>query len=152
MAGWKLYTEINGVDGASQTTEFGGTLQLVHKDDLSDNPQDTLLYFANIDDDPGDNGVIKMEAYSNPGTDDLVISIADASVGSGHEADEITLATTAAALDTNTAGASLSLGTQLLSGVSNRQEIHIRVENAVTSVGNSTELSSGINQTVENPV
>ena len=146
MAGWKLYTD------SACTTEFANPLQLVHRTDLSDNPQDTLLYYANIDDDTGDNGTIQKQAESNPGTDDIVLSIVDASVGSGHEADEITLATTAAALDTNTAGASLSLGTQLVSGVTNKQEIHIRVENAVTTAGSSTELSVDINATVDSAV
>ncbi|SDF70007.1 hypothetical protein SAMN05216571_101272 [Onishia taeanensis] len=146
MAGWKLYTD------AACTNEFGGTLQLVHRTDLSDNPQDKLLYYANIDDDPGDNGVIQKQAESNPGTDNITLAIADTDVGSGHEASEITLATSAADLDTNTSGASLSLGTQLLSGVSNKQEIHIRVENAVTTVGTSTELSVDIVATVDSTV
>jgi hypothetical protein len=56
------------------------------------------------------------------------------------------------ALATNTAGADLILGTQLLSGVSNKQEAHVRVENAVVVLLNSTELSVDINPTVDSAV
>jgi hypothetical protein len=132
---WKLYTD------SACTTLFSGTLELVHLTDLSDNPQDNTLWYGEVEEDTGDNGTIKQQAYSNPGTDDIVVSVVDAAVGSGHEADEITLSVDAAGLDTNTAGASLSLGVQLLSGVSNAQPIHVRVENAVTGVGDSTELT-----------
>ena len=101
---WKLYTD------AACTVEFGGTLELVHRTDLSDNPQDNVLYYAEVTDDTDDLGTYKKEANSNPGVDPVLLNIADAAVGSGHEATEITLATTAAALGTNTARASLSLG------------------------------------------
>lgn len=148
---WKLYTD------ADCTTEFSGTLTLVHKTDLSDNPQDNLLYYANVDDDPGDNQILEKVEATAPGTNTIPLSIVDAAVGSGHEASEITLAKTAAALDTNTAGASLALGQddaaigviRLLSGVSAAQPVHVRVENAVTSPGSSTELSVEIVETID---
>jgi len=73
-------------------------------------------------------------------------------VGSGHEASEVTLGLTSAALDTNTAGASLELGATLLSGVSEAVAVHVRVENAVTSVGTSTELQLSITATVDSEV
>lgn len=149
MAGWKWYTSIDGVDGETQTVEFGGTLSYVHESDLSDNPQDRVLYYANLDDDPGDNGVQQQEAYSNPGTDDIVLSIVDSAPSSGHAADEVTLALNAGDLGTNTAGASLVLGTTLVSGVSGRVTVHVRVENAVTAVGDSTELELQLTATVD---
>lgn len=140
---WKLYTD------AACTTEFSGTLQLVHRTDLSDNPQDSVFYFANVDQDPGDNGIYQKQAESNPGTDPILLNVVDADPGAGHEASEVTLATDAAGLDANTAGASLDLGTTLISGVSNAQPVHVRIENAVTSVGNSTELSVEIVATID---
>ena len=143
---WKLYTD------SACTTEFSGTLQLVHRTDLTDNPQDTQLWYAEVEDDTGDNQVYQQQAESDPGVDPVVLSIVDAAVGSGHEASEITLATTSGALGTNTAGASLDLGATLLSGVSAAQPIHIRVENAVTTVGTSTELSVDIVATVDSEV
>jgi hypothetical protein len=129
---WKLYTD------SACTTPFGGTLSFVHKSDFSDNPQDRVLYYADVELDPVDNGSyqMKMSAGGN-----INITIQDTTSSSGHETSEIKLATTSAGLDTAVAGASLSLGTSLTSGVSGRKEIHIRVTNAVTTPGISTELS-----------
>lgn len=73
-------------------------------------------------------------------------------VAAAHQHDEITLALTSGALDTNTAGASLSLGTVINSGAGNAVAIHIRVENAVTTVSNNAaapELSVNINTVLE---
>lgn len=154
MAGWKLYTD------SACTTEFNGTLTLVHKTDLSDNPQDTQLWYANVDDDPGDNQILEKVESTAPGTNYITLSIVDAASGSGHAASEITLAKTAAALDTNTAGASLDLGQddasigviRLRSGVSAAQEVNIRVENAVTTPGSSTELSVEVVETIDRDI
>ena len=143
---WKFYTD------SACTTEFAGTLQLVHLADLSDNPQDNILYYANVDEDPGDNQIIQQEAFSAPGTDPIAISIVDADVGNGHETDEVTLALTSGDLGTNTAGGSLEIGTTLLSGVSQAVEVHIRVENAVTAPSTSTELSLQIVSTFDSEV
>lgn len=154
MAGWKLYTD------SACTTEFSGTLTLVHKTDLSDNPQDNVLYYANVDDDPGDNQVLEKVEATAPGTNTIDLSIVDAATGSGHAASEITLAKTSGDLATNTAGASLPLGQddasigviRLRSGVSAAQPVHIRVENAVTTVGTSTELSIEIVETIDRDI
>ncbi len=148
---WKLYTD------SACTTEFSGTLTLIHKTDLSDNPQDTLLYFAEVDEDPGDNQILEKVESTAPGTNYITLSITDANVGAGHEAGEITLAKTAGALDTNTAGGSLDMGQddasigviRILSGVSSAEPVHIRVENAVTTPGTSTELSVEIVETID---
>lgn len=146
MAGWKWYTD------PTLQTEFGGTLTPVHRADFSDNPQDYVLYYGNIDDDPGDNQVQRKREATNPGTNQIALSIVDANVGSGHEADEISLAMTAAGLDTAVAGASLDLGTELLSGVSQAVEVHVRIENAVSNVGTSTELSIHKVDTIDSAV
>lgn len=72
-----------------------------------------------------------------------------------HEPAEITLALTSGALDTNTAGAALSLGDTLLSGTANAVAIHIRVENAVDTISNNTgnpELALSFNQLIESAV
>ena len=143
---WKWYTD------AACTQLFSGTLSYIHRTDLTDNPQDDVLYYAEVEQDTGDNGIYKLEAESNPGTDNITVSPQDANVGSGHEATEITLALTAGALATNTAGAALSLGTQLTSGVTNAQPVHVRVENAVTTTGNSTELSLARNAVVQSEI
>ncbi len=148
---WKLYTD------SACTSEFGGTLSFVHRTDLSDNPSDSVLYFAEVDEDPGDNQILEKVESSNPGINYITVAIVDAAPGSGHEADEISLAKTSAGLDTAIAGASLDLGQddagigviRLLSGVSKAQPIHIRVSNAVTTPGTSTELSVEVVDTIE---
>jgi len=128
-------------DDAAGTSEVGASLVITHETDLSDNPQDFQLWYAEVDEDTGDNGIFTYEASSNPGVDQISISIGDTAPGSGHEAAEITLGLTAGDLATNTAGASLDIGTSFLSGASNAETFYMRVENAVTTVSNSLELS-----------
>lgn len=143
---WKLYTD------ASLDTEFTNPLSVIHRTDLGDNPQTFTFYFGNREDDPGDNQIIQKQAASAPGTDQITLTVEDANPGSGHDVGEITLALSEADLDTNTAGASLDLGTQLLSGASEAVEIWVRVENSVTDVGTRQELSVDINATVDSDV
>lgn len=50
---------------------FGGTLQLLNETDLSDNPQDFTLYLGSVNVDR------QLNATSNPGVDDIVITITD---------------------------------------------------------------------------
>ena len=73
-------------------------------------------------------------------------------IGKRHETTEIILALSEAALDTNTPGAALTIGTTLSSGAANRVDVWIRYVNAVTTV-QSTEgnamLSIDINEVVE---
>lgn len=148
---WKLYND------SALTDEFSGTLTLVHRTDLSDNPQDFQLFYGNIDEDPGDNQILEKVEATNPGVNFITLSIVDSAVGSGHEAAEITLAKTSGALATNTAGASLDLGQddasigviRLLSGVSAAEPVHIRVENAVTTPSTSLELTIEIVDTID---
>lgn len=129
---WKLYTD------AACTVPFGGTLSFVHKSDFSDNPQDRVLYYAEVELDPVDNGSYKMQVS---GGGNIELSLVDANVGDGHETTEFKLATSSAGLDSAVAGASLSLGSSITSGVSGRVEIHIRVTNAVTTPGIATEIT-----------
>lgn len=56
---------------SGQTTAFTGTLQVTHNTDLSDNPQDFVYYL-------GSNSTgTKLEAVSNPGTDQITITPTD---------------------------------------------------------------------------
>jgi len=50
---------------------------------------------------------------------------------------EITLALSSGDLETNTAGAGLNIGTQVLSGTSNKITLYIRVENAIPTVSST---------------
>lgn len=59
---FKLYTD------SGLTTLYSGLTQLVHKTDLSDNPQDFLLYFGSTQ----SSRVLK--ATSNPGVDQITLT------------------------------------------------------------------------------
>lgn len=60
-----LYTD------SALTTAFTGTLTFTHFTDLSDNPQDTVLYLGSVNSDR------KIQANSNPGVDNIVITPTD---------------------------------------------------------------------------
>lgn len=73
-------------------------------------------------------------------------------VSKRHEITEITLALSAAALDTNVAGDPLAVATTVTSGVGNAVPIYMRVTNAVTTVESTTgypEIEVYVNQVVE---
>lgn len=59
---FKLHTD------TGLTAEFNGLLQLIHETDLSDNPQDTQLFFGSATADR------QLEANSNPGVDDITLT------------------------------------------------------------------------------
>ncbi len=77
---------------------------------------------------------------SDPGVTPIAISITDTNEGSGHEAAEITLATTFAGLSGATAGDPLSIGTTLVSGPSGAAEVWMSVLDATGVAAVSTEL------------
>lgn len=94
----------------------------------------------------------KFEADSNPGVDAVVLSIADAASGSGIAASAVKLATTSGGLALAGAGVALSLGTELLSGVSNALAIHVRIDAPALAVGAYTDLSLTTNTLLESAV
>jgi hypothetical protein len=59
---FKLYTD------TGLTALFGGSLELVHESDFSDNPQDFVLYFGST------TANRKLEASSNPGVDQITLT------------------------------------------------------------------------------
>lgn len=61
---FKFYTD------SGLTAAFSGLYQLVHETDLSDNPQDFVLYFGSAE----DAGTRKVEATSNPGVDQITLT------------------------------------------------------------------------------
>jgi hypothetical protein len=126
---YDFYTDVN------LTSPAPSPIQVSHNSDFSDNPQDFQYYLGSLD------ASRKIEANSNPGVDNIIISVADTTPASGHETTEILLATTQLGLDSATPGASLTVGTSVLSGTGGKFEFWVRVVNAVTTVGISTELS-----------
>lgn len=62
---FKLYTD------SGLTAAFSGLYQLIHKTDLSDNPQDFTLYLGS------NTASRKLQASSNPGVDNIVLTPTD---------------------------------------------------------------------------
>ena len=197
---FKLYND------SGLTSLFGGTLSFTHQSDLSDNPQNALLYFGSP------SAGMQLKATSNPGVDNVTITPTDilpgwvastaqalgysaeptvendrryvvttagtsaaseptwpTAVGSSvtdgtiiwkcvaktHEVAEIKLATSLAGLDSATAGASLNLGTTLLSTSGNAIPVHVRITNTVTTPSSNVaapELALYINNVTETAV
>lgn len=88
-------------------------------------------------------------AASDPGVDQIVVSVVDSASGSGSPATDIKLALTSGGLASATAGAPLNVGTQILSGSANAVSIYIRVLDSTGSVGTHTDLSLETNYMVE---
>lgn len=64
-------TTFNFYIDSNLTIPFSGLYQLIHYSDLSDNPQDFVLYLGS------NNTGTKLEAASNPGTDPIVLTPVD---------------------------------------------------------------------------
>lgn len=58
---------------SGQTSAFGGTLQLTHESDFSDNPQQGVLYFGSNNAASG-AGSTKVQTVVNPGTDQVTLT------------------------------------------------------------------------------
>lgn len=103
--------------------------------DGSTGPVDTVLYLGST------TANRKIQASTNPGVDNLVVSVADALPGSGQPSTVVKLALTSGGLDTATGGASLDLGiTQLLSSDAGFA-VYVRYTNGLTEVNNYADLS-----------
>lgn len=94
----------------------------------------------------------KFRAASDPGVDQIILSIADSAPGSGVEATHAKLATTSGGLAAALGGQSLALGTQLLSGVANAQAIHVRIDTPALAVAVYNDLTLALNTLLEEAV
>jgi len=129
MATFKFYTNSN------LTAEFGGTITAVQNLDGTTGRQDFQLWLGSV----AASKTLRVD--SNPGVDQIALSVVDASPGSGHPASEIKLATTQGGLAGATGGAALNLGTTILSGTSNAVPFWVGVQDSTGVLGTSTELS-----------
>lgn len=128
---------------AGLLTPFPGPLSVTQKSDGSTGPVDNLLFLG--------SAVLgrKFQADSNPGIDDILVSIEDLTPAVGHLPAEVKLATTLLGLDSAVAGAALNLGIEILSEVANAQEVYIRVDDATGVVGTEIDLFFETNPLVE---
>jgi hypothetical protein len=88
------------------------------------------------------------EATSDPGVDQIEITIEDASPGSGVQASNIKLALSSGGLDSATAGDPLDVGTSIDGGVANAVPIYIRSDTPAIS-NSSTEITLETNDITE---
>lgn len=58
-------------EDAALTIPFSGTLQILHRSDLSDNPQDFQFWFGST------NALNQLQAASNPGVDQITLTPTD---------------------------------------------------------------------------
>lgn len=106
---------------------------------------DRLLYLGSND------AAKQLQAVSNPGIDDIVVTPTDATPGADHEATEIRLSSSFDGLDLATPGAALVLGPTLVGGVGNATPIYIRLTDGTTGVA-TEELSLVINDCYETTI
>ncbi len=128
---------------AALTAPITTPFNVQQADDGSTGPVDLNLFLGSVAVDK------KFQAESNPGIDQITVSIADANPASGQEPDAIKLALTAIGLDAAVAGDPLALGTQLLSGVGPAKSIWVRVEDQTGVVATSLDLSLETNNVIE---
>lgn len=88
------------------------------------------------------------EATSDPGVDQIEITIEDSSPGGGVQASNIKLALSSGGLDTATAGDTLDVGTSIDGGVANAVPIYIRSDTPAIS-NSSTEITLETNDITE---
>lgn len=125
---FQIYTD------AALTTPLSGNLIFEEPSDHSQSPSDIQLFIGSTD-----TGK-KVNATSDPGIDQIAVSITDTAPGADHEAAEIKLATTEAGLASATGGVALNLGTQILSLAANAAEFWVRSRDATGTQGTATEL------------
>lgn len=94
----------------------------------------------------------EFSATSDPGVDDIVISVADSDGATGQTTAAVKLAATEAGLTGAVAGDPLTVGTSITSGVANAFSFWIRLDDQAAAVGSYTDLSLTTNTLNEDPV
>jgi hypothetical protein len=83
---------------------------------------------------------MRYRALSNPGVDQIIVDVVDSGSGTGEPDTAIKLSLTSGGLAGAVAGASLNVGTQILSGVANAVSVWIRYDDQTGVVGNYTDV------------
>lgn len=92
------------------------------------------------------------KANSNPGVDNIAVSAADSDGATGQTTAAVKLATTSGGLATATAGAPLTVGTTLNSGVAGAFTFWVQLDDQAAAIGAYTDLSLTTNSLNETPV
>lgn len=119
------------------------SLQVTQADDGTSPAVDRVVYLGST------AAGKQFQAASDPGVDDVVVSIADSAAASGVEAEHIKLALSSGGLDTAVAGDPLTIGTEILSGVVNAVAVHVRVDTPALASGTYTDIELRTNTLIE---
>lgn len=120
---------------AGLTTPFTGTFVATQKSDGSSPMTKMQLWLGNT------VASRSLQRESNPGVDQVRITVVDANPASGHPASDGYLALTSVGLDSAVGGAALNLGTAIASGVGNAVTFWVGLKDSTHVVGTSTEIS-----------
>jgi len=136
MSLYNLYHDAN----LTNPVEAVDPLVTEHNADGSTGNVDTHLYFG------CPTASLQAQASSDPGVDDIMLSIADAIPGNSHAKTVIKLASTQLGLATAVAGDPLNIGITVLSGAANKVDVWVRVNEGAQPVVNWTDLSLETNE------
>jgi|GEM_PF-5774518 len=134
MSTFALFYDAN----LTQPVTTGTELTTEHNADGSTGNVDVHLYFGSAD------GTKKAQAASNPGTDQITLTVTDSNPGNGHAATVMKLAAAQGGL--GAAGQSLNIGTQVLGGSANALSVWVRVNEGAQDVANWSDLGITSNQ------
>ena len=127
---------------AGLTTQFDDSTDTLGASAINTGSGDGVFWVGLPDD------TKKIQADSDPGIDQIVVSIVDADDQTGVDAADIKLSLTSAVLDSATGGASLNLGATILGGAANAVPVYYRWSNN-TGSGVYTDISLSIVDRVE---
>ena len=108
-------------------------------------PVDKVVYFGS----PASSK--KLQSSVTPGTTPLQVAISDAA-GGGVAVADVKLALSSIGLGSATGGASLNIGTTILSGSANAVPVFVRLTSALTAIGNYDDVSLSVSSWVESDV
>jgi malate/lactate dehydrogenase len=118
-------------------------IRSVQKEDGSSGPEQFHLFIGST------VASKKIQADSNPGVDQIEISVSDSSSGSGEPVAAVKLALTSLGLADAVAGEALDVGTEILSEEENALSIWVELEDQTGEVGTYTDLKLISNTVVE---
>jgi len=132
---WKFHSD------SGLTAELVGSLAINQRQDGTTGDVDGVIYLGSIEEGK------TLQADSDPGVDQIVVSIADSNVDPGNspEITDIKLSTSNAGLASAVAGDPLNVGLTLTSGVGNKVEVHYRIITPTAPTGTYAELSLNTN-------
>ena len=138
---------------AGLTTPLGVGITATQKADISvDDPVVTQVWFGSLGSAGADTQDVKLERASDPGVDQISLHVV-ALGGAVHTTSEVKLATSLPGdWSAITPGASVGVGTVILSGTANAVTLYVRVDDETNAVSLLTDLTVATDTLLESPV